>query len=49
MRLPSLCWLGLHISTSQVMRAVKTYETGNKNKQITVYIVYLLYLGPLRL
>ena len=42
MCLPSLCWLGLHISTSQVMRAVKTYETGNKNEQITVHIVYYI-------
>jgi hypothetical protein len=41
MRLPSML-VRLHISTSQVMRAMKTYETGNKNEQITVYVMYYI-------
>jgi len=34
----------LHISTPQVIQAMKmkTYETGNKNEQITGYAMYYI-------
>jgi hypothetical protein len=42
MRLPSLYWLGIHNSTTRVLRAVKMQEAGNKNDQITMHVIYYI-------